>query len=216
MRKIIFANNEYYHIYNQGTDKRNIFSDVNDLNRIFQSLIEFNITEPIGSIYENSFRKKANLNDQQLGNLVPKLEPLVDFIAYCINQNHYHFILKQVSDKGIEKFMHKFGLGYTNYFNKKYNRNGSLFQGTYKSIHINSNEYLLHLSAYINLNDKVHKLGNLVSKSSWDEYVYNQKGLCDKDIILGQFSSIEQYKNFAEKSLQDIIERRDIEKMLLE
>ncbi|MBU0723021.1 hypothetical protein KKH46_02255, partial [Patescibacteria group bacterium] len=47
-RKIPFANDEYYHIYNRGVDKRNIFKDINDLNRFFQSMKEFNRVEPIG------------------------------------------------------------------------------------------------------------------------------------------------------------------------
>lgn len=207
MRKIIFANNEHYHIFNRGVDKREIFSDLKDLNRFFQSMKEFNTLDPIGSIFENSFSK----------DLSKKQKNLVKFICYCINPNHYHFILKQVVDKGIEKFMHKLGVGYTNYFNKKCERSGSLFQGNYKAVHIDSNEYLLHLSAYVNLNNKVHKLGNLVSKSSWDEYINNlQSGFCEKDIILGQFNNPKEYKEFAENSLIDIRERKEMEKLLLE
>ena len=207
MRKTIFANGEYYHIYNRGVDKRDIFADQWDMDRFFKSLVEFNTIEPIGSIYENSFK------DKPLGGSTSKL---VEFISYCLNPNHYHFILKQTSEDGMKKFMHRLGGGYTMYFNEKHQRIGSLFQGRFKAIHINSNEYLLHLSSYINLNDKVHKLGGSASKSSWNEYVYNQKGICNKNIILEQFNNVEQYKNFSEKSLQDIIERRDITKMLLE
>ena len=57
MRKVPFVKGEYYHIYNRGVDKRNIFGDQNDLNRFFQSILEFNTIDPIGSIYENSFVK---------------------------------------------------------------------------------------------------------------------------------------------------------------
>lgn len=209
MRKINFANNEFYHIYNRGSDKRNIFLDGNDLRRIFQSIKEFNAIEPIGSIYENSF------NNRQLGNRVSKLKKLkklVNIICYCVNLNHYHFILEQVEDKGVEKFMHKFGLGYTKYFNAKYHRSGGLFQGAYKAIHIDSNEYLLHSSVYVNLNDKVHRLGNSVSKSSWEEYEEGKVGICEKDIVLGQFKNIKDYKEFAEDALNIILEKKDMKK----
>ena len=74
---------------------------------------------------------------------------LVEIVAYCLNPNHYHLIVKQISEKGIERFMQKIGTGYTNYFNKRYERSGALFQGKFKSIHIDSNEYLLHLSVYV-------------------------------------------------------------------
>jgi len=205
MRKVKFINGEYYHIYNRGVDKRDIFSDTRDLPRFFQSMEEFNNLEPVGGIYANSLRDR-----------VSNLPKLVNFICYCINPNHYHFLLEQVNDNGIEKFMHRLGVGYTMFFNKKYERSGSLFQGEYKAIHVGTNEYLLHLSSYINLNDKVHRLRDSVSKSSREEYFSNVGKFCKKDIISGQFNSLVEYKKFAESSLKDILERKDMENMLLE
>jgi putative transposase len=214
MRKTQFVNNEYYHIFNRGVDKREIFSDQNDLSRFFQSMCEFNTIEPIGSIFENSFRNVA------LGGSAANSEKLVNFVCYCLNPNHYHFVLEQVAENGTQKFMHRLGGGYTWYFNNKNKRSGSLFQGKYKSIHINTNEYLLHVSAYVNLNDRVHPLGGSAAKlamSSWKEYLQNSKeGFCNKDIVLKQFNTIEEYKSFAEDSLKSIRERKELEKLLLE
>lgn len=212
MYRTKFINNEYYHIFNRGVDKRTIFLDRWDLDRFYQSMIEFNTLEPIGSIYENSFRKNP------LGSEAPKLQKkLVDFICYCLNPNHYHFILSPLVDKGIERFMHKLGCGYTNYFNGKYKRNGSLFQGVFKAIHINSNEYLLHLSVYINLNNKVHSLGEKAFKSSWEEYnIDNHANFCNNKTILGQFKNHSEYQEFAKNSLIDIKQRKDMKKLLLE
>lgn len=215
-RKVPFVIGEYYHLYNRGIDKRNIFLNQKDLNRFFQSMVEFNTVDPIGSIYENSFN--------QLGGETSKLEQLVEFVTYCLNPNHYHFIIKQVQDRGIEKFMQRLGTGYTMYFNEKEKRSGSLFQGVFKSIHINTNEYLLHLSAYSNLNNHVHQLGGETSKlmrSSWDEYTDERiKGICEKDIILSQFKNVDEYKEFALSSLESIIKRKQelkgIEDFLLE
>jgi putative transposase len=210
MRKTEFAKGEYYHIFNRGVDKREIFLNWDDLNRFYQSMEEFNTLEPIGSIYENSFRK------DKLGNLVSKQEKLVDFVCYCLNPNHYHFILKQLVEKGIEKFMHRLGLGYVKYFNEKHKRSGVLFQCPYKAVHIDSNEYLLHLSVYVNLNNKVHKLGNQVSKSSWKEYFSNKNLFCERETILGQFKNPEDYRKFAMNSLIGIRERKELEKLLIE
>jgi len=77
---------------------------------------------------------------------------LVEIIVYCLNPNHYHIILRQVSEGGVSKFMLKLSSGYSSYFNKKNKRSGSLFQGRFKAVHIDSNEYLLYLSAYVNKN----------------------------------------------------------------
>ena len=111
----MFANGEYYHIYNRGADKRDIFADKFDFERFLQSIEEFNSEDPIGSIYENSFIKDKTKT---------KKKKLVNVICYCLNQNHYHFILEQLVDRGIERFMHKLGGGYTKYFNLKYQRTG--------------------------------------------------------------------------------------------
>lgn len=211
MRKIKFTNDEYYHIFNRGVEKRDIFSGKSGLDRFFQSMDEFNTLSPIGSIYAASFHK-----NEQVANLIDRPERLVSFICYCLNPNHYHFILQQLTDRGIEKFMHRLGLGYTNYFNKKYQRSGSLFQGTFKANHIDSNDYLLYASAYVNLNNKVHQIGNKPFESSWGEYVKGngQSIFCDKKIILNQFASSENYKAFAEDALAVARERKELEKIL--
>lgn len=217
-RKTSFANGEFYHIFNRGVDKRIIFADKNDTDRFFKSLIEFNVVDPIGSLYENS-RKQDGGETATLG------ERLVNIITYCLNPNHYHLILEQLVDGGISEFMKRLG-GYTWYFNNKYERSGSLFQGVFKSVHIDSNEYLLHVSAYTNLNDRVHKLDgktpNLIpSISSWGEYTSKGvSGICEKEIILGQFRNTDEYKEFALSSLESIIQRKqelkDFDKFLLE
>lgn len=208
MRKIPFANEEIYHIYNRGTDKRTIFEDPHDFQRFLQSLQEFNTLDPIGSIYEHSRLKK----DSSFGSPASKNRQLVEVIAYCLNPNHFHLLLRQSSDNGIQKFMQRLGTGYTKYFNHKYERSGVLFQGKFKAIHVNSNEYLLHLSAYVNLNDKVHGFGSRTSKSSWEEYVggvrKKEAVICKKQAVLGQFKNAQGYEIFAQNTLKGIREKR--------
>lgn len=229
MKKIVFLENQYYHIYNRGVDKRIIFDEYFDILRFYQSMQEFNSVEPIGSIYENRFNHKI----KKLGGATPKFEKLVDIVAYCLNPNHYHLILTPVVENGISEFMRRLNGGYTVYYNLKNKRNGSLFQGTFKSVYIDSDSYLRFLSVYINLNFKVHKKiskegltknKKLCFKSSWDEYlkaeikkgkigdgskVKNQENdICKKDMILSHFDSIKDYKKFAEGTLIKIREKR--------
>jgi len=199
-RKVKFANKEIYHIYNRGVDKRKIFSNQKDLDRFFQSILAFNCVEPVGSLHEQSFQKDK----------IKK--PLVQFVVYNLLPNHFHFILEQVTEGGISEFMKRLLGGYTWYFNKKNKRSGSLFQGTFKSKHVDSNEYLLHTSVYVNLNDKISLSGLTakLTKSSWNEYVnpnlckLDEKICLGKDVVLEQFDSVEDYKKFALSSLEDI------------
>ena len=165
-RKHNFVVGEYYHIYNRGVDKREIILDKYDLDRFLESIEEFNTPDQIGSIFELSFIKN------KLGGSTTKSNKLVSLVAYCVNPNHFHFLITPLMERGVEKFMQKIG-AYTRYFNEKHKRNGVLFQGKFRSKHVDSNKYLTHLSAYINMNNRSLLGGRTtkLSKSSLGEYV---------------------------------------------
>lgn len=204
MRKHTFSQGEYYHIYNRGVDKRDIILDKEDLFRFYKSLVEFNTEKPIGSIYQKSFKKSK---------LSTPSTKLVEIIAYCINPNHFHLLITPVVEKGIEKFMQRMA-GYTRYFNEKYKRSGVLFQGKFKSKHVENNNYLLHLSCYINHNNLDASLKPLftLSFSSLGEYkglVSKDKSICNADIILSQFKNKEDYTIYGEKTWLEICSRKE-------
>jgi putative transposase len=66
--------------------------------------------------------------------------------------NHVHILLSPAVENGVERFMLKLGTGYPMYFNKRYERTGTLFQGKFKSQHVHDDEYLKYLFSYIHLN----------------------------------------------------------------
>jgi len=216
-RKISLVDGEYYHVYNRGADKRDIFSDDEVLDRFMQSVAEFNGPDPIGSIYEHSYDKNSLTTGSQTN------KSLVSVVCFCLNPNHFHFILRQESERGIEKFMQRLG-GYPKYFNNKYKRSGVLFQGKFKAKHILDDKYLLYLSAYVNLNNRVHQIGSSSSldnqssnliRSSWNEFVdQGSTNFCDKDIILGQFPNKDAYKKFALELLPTMVEAKKMSREL--
>ncbi|MDO8589717.1 MAG: transposase [bacterium] len=134
-------------------DKRDIFSDIKDLKRFKESVKQFNQVDGIGSLelYRKSVRALGS-------HFELKSKPIVDIVAFCINPNHFHFILKQLEDGGIAKFMQKLLGGYTYYFNQRHARSGSLFQGTFKSKLINHDDYFRKIFAYVNQNYSVHNI----------------------------------------------------------
>ncbi len=209
-RKVPFINNEIYHIYNRGIDKRIIFGKNDDYERFLESIIELNTEQTFGGLYSKSFLENKKLQNTQNQNR------LVEIIAYCLNQNHFHLIVKQISDNGISQFMQRLGTGYTLYFNNKEKRTGSLFQGKFKAKYIKDNEYLLYLSAYVNLNDKIHKINTDKVFSSLDEYTKDLNGICDKSIILEQFNSKNSYKKFLSDSLGELMRQKEQQKELEE
>ena len=203
---------EIYHLYNRGTDKRSIVLDKRDKDRFIESILKFNTSEPIGSIYEQSFNKK-----KKLGHRMSKLKPLplVEFIAFSLNTNHYHFQVKQLANGGIEKFMQKFGNGYTKYFNNKYKRSGVLFQGKFKSTHVNSDVYLMHLNVYINFNNQFSGKKSSITASSLESYIGGKSFIpCEKSLIMDRFKGIKDYKKFAQSALKIIEEQKRMHKEL--
>jgi REP element-mobilizing transposase RayT len=214
MRVSSFVTNEYYHVYNRGFEKRNIFLCDNDYLRFIESIKEFNNVKPIYSLYLHNQLKKRGVLD------VGRLKKLVSVICYCLNPNHFHFILKQEAENGISEFMKRLGGGYAKYFNHKYKRSGFLFQGKFKSIHIDSNSYLLYLSAYINENHFIHGLGKSEewNFSSYSDYVGKTNcGICKTNIILEQFNNdFKRYEEFSKENAIHLKNRKEDEKYLLE
>ena len=144
---------------------------------------------------------------------------LVEIISYCLNLNHYHLILEQIATDGIGKFMHKISTSYTNYFNKKNDRSGSLFQGRFKAIHIKSNAHLLYLSAYVNCNSEIHGIAKAESYRwcSFPDYLGKRNdNLCNRKKIMDNFSSGRDYLKFAKESMQAQIQKKEDGKLLLE
>jgi|SRR3989344_884934 len=149
-RKIVFANGEYYHVFNRGVEKRPIFMTKYEYFRAIDAISFYRY----GGI-PIRYSKYLNLNKDDKADFLSNLgqsQLQIDIIAYCFMNNHFHFLLKQLKDNGIVKFMAKFTNSYTKYFNTKYERVGPLFQGVFKAVHVEDDEQLLHLSRYIHLN----------------------------------------------------------------
>lgn len=141
-RKVSFAPGEYFHVYNRGTDKRNIFFDPRDYQRFIESLYLFNSEERI--VLRDVNKKKRFSYERK--------ETLVYIGAYCLMPNHFHLLIKSKNETGVSHFMKKLLTAYSMYFNKKYKRNGVLFQGPFKAEYASRDEYLKYLFAYIHLN----------------------------------------------------------------
>ncbi len=175
-RREPLVNGEIYHIYNRGNNKRVIFEDTLDSWRFLMGLKEFNTTEPV-----HFFKQFKNNSNNAIRNKI-EVEVngncLVEIIAYCLNPNHFHLILKQVHNDGISIFMKKLLTGYVMYFNERHKYSGSLFQGVFKSRIVDSQVDLDNLSMYVNLNFLIHNLDinkNKIIRSSIIEYINNFK-----------------------------------------
>jgi REP element-mobilizing transposase RayT len=143
-RQFSFVPGEFYHIYNRGTDKRVIFQDEKDYQR-FQALL-----------YLLNTKDHINVRDELKGidgpYAVERDNPLVAIGAYCLMPNHFHILISPLDDSNLSLFMQKISTSYTMYFNKKYDRTGSLFESKFKSKLAVDDRYLKYIFSYIHLN----------------------------------------------------------------
>lgn len=142
IRKLEFSLDEYYHIYDRGVDKRVIFLDEGDHDRFVRLLYTANSDT---SIYLSQLQGKA-LSEIRRG------KNLVAIGAWCLMPNHFHILLKEISEDGISIFMQKLLTAYSMYFNKKYYRKGTLFETTFLAKHLGYDQYLKYQYTYIHLN----------------------------------------------------------------
>jgi len=143
-RSISFAVDEFYHVYNRGVEKRIIYQDPQDYKRFTELLYVANTSGP------TDLRQIRNKHDSVYD--WERDEPLVAIGAYCLMPNHFHILLTPLQEAGVSIFMNKLCTSYSMYFNKKYQRSGTLFEGKFKAKHVGSDEYLKYLFSYIHLN----------------------------------------------------------------
>jgi len=156
---------ELFHVLNRGVDQRSIVADDQDRIRFVHDLFEFNDIKPAGSTYY-SFQY-LDLRSPDIGEIgdKQKRQNIVEIHGWCLMDNHYHLLLSEKIEGGITLFIRKLNIGYAKYFNERYKRTGTLFQGRTKKKHIDNDAYFLHILNYIHLNP----LDYLKESNSWRE-----------------------------------------------
>lgn len=200
-RKLVFANDEIYHIFNRGIEKRPTFTNKRELDRAVQTLdfyrfanLPLKLSKFLTLPQEEKLKFIKNINKDY--------EKLIEIICYCLMPNHFHFLLKQKLENGISIFAANLTNSYTKYFNTRNERVGPLFEGTFKAVHIESDKQLIHVSRYIHLNPVSSFLVEpeeleAYDWSSYPEYLgLPSNNITNKEIILDFFSLKEKYKQF--------------------
>jgi len=148
-----------YHVYNRGVDKRDIFLDEADYSFfLFLFKTYLKVPKDDGKGF-NPFQMPRKNSVIKRGAFIER----VDLLVFALMPNHYHLLIKINDETALTDFMKSVMTIYVMYFNKKYKREGSLFQGVYKAILVENNEYLIHLSRYIHLNPRVAEANKGIS-----------------------------------------------------
>lgn len=208
-----YLENGYYHIYNRGVEKRDIFLDNQDC-RVFLHLLKFYLSPELQeSQKQHPLTTLTGFNPVRLRPL-QSLGGEIELLAYCLMPNHFHLLLKQFTLDGMTKLIRRLSTTYSMYFNRRYKRVGHLFQGAFKAALVQEDSYLLHLSRYIHLNPVELTGSNPVNYpySSYGYYLGNKNASWVKpQFILEYFKSsslllpknINSYKKFVEDYIGD-------------
>lgn len=204
----IYSENAFYHVYNRGVEKRDIFLDEQDYS-VFLSYLQTYTTPKDEAKYEKIISSKDSSpkeKDKAIKQLrLKNYSGNIELVCYALLPNHFHLLIYQ-NENFLNRFMNSLGTRYGMYFNRKYKRVGILFQDVYKAVIVRSDEQLLHLSRYIHLNPT--RTLNLPEKKyqevqfpcSLPEYLgKRQTGWIKKERILNYFSKTKQnssYENF--------------------
>jgi putative transposase len=199
-RKIVFRNEDIYHVFNRGVERRVVFINNKDLERA-RNLIKFYRHQEVPVRFSQVYRQPVDIRQQILSDLY-KTPRLVDILAFCLMPNHFHFLLKQNSERGVPTFVANFTNAYTKYFNTKHERTGPLFEGVFKAVYVESDEQLVHLSRYIHLNPVVSSVvkDSQLSDYAWSSYPeylsLSKDAIIQKEVILNMFKTVDSYREF--------------------
>lgn len=155
---------DLFHALNRGVDKRIIFQDNQDYARFVHDMYAFNTTEAASNTRRTKmFDLRSRTSDEVSHTEMRSGEQLVDIHGWCLMGNHYHLLLGARVEGGLSLFLRRLNVGYAKYFNERYKRSGTLFQGRTKKILIDTDAHLLHILNYVHLNP----LDLLESAADW-------------------------------------------------
>ena len=175
-RKTDFATGSIYHIYNRGIRKSEIFTTQADYLR-WQELLHWtaNYNYPY-SLFEDR-KMKLKTSSRETSSLIRQIDEMykletssVKILSYVSMPNHYHLLLEQSADHGIQKYMQRLQAAYSKYFNLKYELVGSVFQGRFKDVPVVNEPQFQQVQKYILRNPMVAKL---VSKKKFINYPWS-------------------------------------------
>lgn len=201
-RKTPLVVNQFYHIFNRSIARQPIFKTIRDYQRMMQTIGYYRYPKPP---LRFSFFDRLPLDKKEvfMKELTVTKTPMLEIISYSLMPNHFHFLLRPLVTKGISHFVRNIQHSYSKYFNVKNDRSGSLFQGMFKAVLIETEEQLVHVARYIDLNPvtayliEIDELENYpwtsfsdhIGKSSSSSFVNTQ-------YIMEHFKSGLDYKKF--------------------
>lgn len=219
-RKIPIVAGEIYHVFNRSVAKQPIFISYKDYHRTME-VIDFYRHKDLPMRF-SYYNRLPIYQKQKLVKIIAESSLIVEILAFCLMPNHVHFLMKSLTDNGIIQFMSNFQNSYAKYFNTRHERTGTLFQPMFKAVRIESDYQLTHVSRYIHLNPVTAYILKTVEElktypwSSYPEYMGENTGFTNKDLVLGYFKNSTEYGKFVADQVDYQRKLNEIKHLILE
>jgi putative transposase len=180
-RKSGFAQGGIYHVYNRGIDGLPIFASAENYTYLLRKIKQ----------------------------LVQELA--LTMLAYCLMPTHYHFVLRQDGDEPISRFVQRLFGAYTQAYNRQKGRSGPLFEGRFRHVRVDRDEYAVHLCRYVHLNPIQAGLVDRPEQwvySNYLEWIGGRPGtLIDTGFVRQYFKTAKDYVSFVHGKISPRMER---------
>jgi len=176
-RRPLYLPGHFYHFYNRGAHRLSIFREPDNYLFILRKIKHYCRTLSLSPI------------------------------AYCLMPNHYHFLIRQDGQHVAGLLPQRVFNSYSKAYNKRYEHSGTLFEGNYRVVHVESETHLLHLCRYIHANPV--KDGLVDDVADWPysnhlEWVGERSGtLVDRAFVEAHFGTPERYRAFVQDYLRE-------------
>ncbi|MBM3283303.1 hypothetical protein FJY90_03525 [Candidatus Gottesmanbacteria bacterium] len=212
-----FLTDSIYHIFNRTIDGKEIFSNTDNCLLFLQLFEYYRSDKATTSFSKLKTLERYRLNKLKKDILIRKYYR-VEILACCLMPSHFHLLLKQCKEGGVQKFVSNIVNSFTKSYNVRNKRVGPLFLPKFRSVSISTDDQLIHVSRYIHLNPysggiikKVDKLKDY-SFSSFNGYISsNQDQLVQDTPILELFDKDKRkYRDFVydnasyQKTLEEV------------
>lgn len=208
-RREQLINDKIYHIFNRGVRKNDIFLKDPDYIRWKDLLYWYLRYDYPFSMYLRQLKnaQENGIDHKEVELEIAELHSLsqspVEIIVWTLMPNHFHLVLKQVVDEGIFRFLHRTSTAFSMYFNQKYEVSGSLLEGNFKSVLVETKEQFLHVCRYCHINPLT---ANLTTKETLLQYPWSSLGsylnnndedpVLTKEHLLNHFGSLNELLEF--------------------
>jgi len=189
-RQTEFLADHYYHVYNRGVGGQTLSPEPENYRYFIRLLL-----------------RKA----RRYG---------VSVVAYCLMPNHYHLLLKPERDDDVGHLMRSLASSYSQALNLRLQRQGPLFQGRFRAIWIDRDEYLTHVARYIHANPVVAGLVAQAEAWPYSDYARHiaitDSAQGDQGLVPAWFLTGAAYREFVEDYVVDRKQAREFERYLIE